>query len=116
MHRLTKQNRQLSFSRAPDSPDHFPVGMTTRQDHTYPPSYKTSSYKVGLILMVHRLFKAVINNIAVLRKERIATLSAIFHKRACEISEQFLQTLHHINQPKLTEGHQVSDICFSCAI
>ena len=78
MHRLTKQNRQLSFSRAPYSPDHFPVGMTTRQDHTYPPSYKTSSYKVGLILMVHRLFKAVINNIAALRQERIATFQLYF--------------------------------------
>ena len=66
--------------------------------------------------MVHRLFKAVINNIAALRKERIATLSAIFHECASEISEQFLQTLHLINQPKFTEGHQVSDICFSCVI
>ena len=66
--------------------------------------------------MVHRLFKAVINNIAALRQERMATLSAIFHESACEISEQFLQTLHHMNQPKFTEGHQVSDICFSGVI
>ena len=66
--------------------------------------------------MVHRLFKAVINNIAALRKERMATLSAIFHESACEISEQFLQTLHYMNQPKFTEGHQVSDICFSGVI
>lgn len=54
--------------------------MTTRTDHTYP-------YKVGLILMVHRLFEAVINNIAALGKERTAKLSAIFHERASEISE-----------------------------
>ena len=110
MHRLT--NRTDNFLLA----DHFPVGMTTRPDHTYPPAYKTSSYKVGLILMVHRLFKAVINNIAVLRKEWIAKRSAIFQECASDISEQFLQTLHHINQPKFTEGHQVSDICFSCVI
>ena len=73
-----QQTRQLSLSRPPYSPDHFPVGMTTRQDHTYPPAYKTSSYKVGLILMVHRLFKAVINNIAALRQERIATFQLYF--------------------------------------
>ena len=91
--------------------------MTIRQDQTYPQeAYNTSSCKVGLILMVHRLFLSCINNIAELRKELIAKLSAIFHERASEISEQFLQTLHHINQPKLTEGHQVSDICFSWVI
>ena len=73
-----QQTRQLSLSRPPYSPDHFHVGMTTRPDHTYPPLYKTSSYKVGLILMVHRLFKAVINNIAALRQERIATFQLYF--------------------------------------
>ena len=66
--------------------------------------------------MVHRLFEAVINNIAALGKERTAKLSAIFHERASEIREPVLQTLHHMNQPKITEGHQVSEICFSCVI